>query len=144
MTDSLTADRPAGFWDAVRKDYAANVLSLAAICEKHELTRGQFNDAKAQLKWKRRYSSSPSRNTIINSLFRLIDRVTSNLEIQMSNAEGVVSDKEVNVLGQLVTMMGKLIDIQDSRAPKSPTRTTKQMTSIREKLAERIAELKRN
>ena len=144
MTDSLTADRPPGFWDEVHKDYAAGVLSLRAIYEKHGLTQGQFVYAKKQLRWNRRYSSAVTRKTIINSLFRLIDRLTTNLEIQMSNTEGVVSDKEVSVLGQLVTMMGKLIAIEDTQSPKRTARETKQMTSIREKLVERIAELKRN
>jgi hypothetical protein len=137
-------DRPAGYWDGVHKDYAAGVLSLHAIYEKHGLTQGRFNYAKKQYGWKRRYSSAVSRKTIINSLFRLIDGMTSNLEIQMSNNEGVVSDKEVGVLGQLVNMMGKLIDIEGSSSPKRTTRETKQMSSIREKLVERIAELKRN
>jgi len=116
VTDSRVADRPAAFWEEVRADYEAGKLTVRAIHAKHDLTPGEFNYAKDRLGWPRRYRTAVSRAMIINRLFRLIDRLTSNLEIEMSSAS----------------------------SPKRAVRETKQMTSIREKLVERIAELKRS
>jgi hypothetical protein len=139
MAESRLGDRPPAFWQAVEADYFASKLTLLQIRVKHNVTEGEFNHARAELGWKRRYETPASRKTILKRLFRLVDRLTTKLEEEMTTA----GEKEVGVLGRLVHTMGKLIEIEDATNRTATPRQTKDMHDIRSKLVARIAELKR-
>jgi len=139
MAESRLGDRPAAFWQAVGADYTASRLTLLQIRVKHDVTVGEFNNARKELGWQRRNKAPASRKTILKRLFRLVDRLTTKLEEEMTNA----GEKEVGVLGRLVHTMGKLIEIEDATNRTATPKQTKDMHDIRSKLVARIAELKR-
>jgi len=139
MDDGVLSGRPATFWENVGTDYAANELTILQICAKHDLTQGQFNYARLQFGWKRRYLSEVSRDRLIKRLFRLLDRMLETIEDNMAT----VTETEVNVLGKLVQSMGKLIEIDTATNIAATPRQTKDMHDIRRKLVARIEELKR-
>jgi hypothetical protein len=140
MAESRLADRTPAFWKEVEADYADNKLTLPALCEKHDLTLGEFNYAKLSLGWARRKATPVSRKTLIKRLFGLVDRMTAKLEEDMSNS----GEKEVNVLTRLVTTMGRLIEIEGATDKLATPKQTKDMHDIRNKLVQRIEELKRS
>jgi hypothetical protein len=139
MADGELAGRPASFWETVGIDYAANELTLLQIYRKYEITKGEFDHARQQLRWARRKTPQVNRETIIKRLFRLLDRMLERLEADMKT----VGETEVNVLGKLVQSMGKLIEIEAATNTRTTARQTKDMHDIRRKLVERIEELKR-
>ena len=140
MAESQMADRPIEFWERVGIDYAANELTILQLLAKHELTKGEFDYARAQLKWGRRKTPQVNRKLIIKRLFRLLDRMLEQLEADMTTT----GEKEVTILGRLVQSMGKLIEIEAATNIEATPRQTKDMHDIRRKLVERIEELKRN
>ena len=139
MAESRLADRPAAFWQGVAADYYESKLTLRQIYAKHDVTEGEFNHARKELGWKRRHEMPASRKTILKRLFRLVDRLTTKLEEEMTTA----GEKEAGVLSRLVHTMGKLIEIEDATNREATPKQTKDMHDIRSKLVARIAELKR-
>ena len=140
MAERRLADRLPDFWDAVGKDYYGTNLTILALCQKHGLTVGEFNDAKAQLDWRRRKVKKVSRDLLFSRLFRLLDQNIKQLEDQMT----ATGHKEVMVLNHLANTLGKLIEIEASAGKVSKGKQTKDMHDIRRKLVERIEDLKRN
>jgi len=139
MAESRLADRPAAFWDAVFVDYRGAELKLHEILQKHDLTQGEFNHARRELKWPTRKRQPLSRKTLIRRLFQLLEQMTLKLETNMEKA----GEKEAAVLGQLVRSMSKLIEIETATYEASTPKQSKQMHDIRSKLVARIQELKR-
>jgi hypothetical protein len=140
MTESRLADSNTEFWQAVHADYLGNTLTVRQILAKHGLTQGEFNHARSELNWTRRYLPQVNRRQIIKRLFRLLDRMLTKLENEMTDA----GEKEVAVLGKLIQSMGKLIEMEAATAETVSPRETREMLGIRSKLIARIAELKRN
>ncbi len=140
MAESRLADRNTEFWQAVHADYLANTLTVRQLLQKHGLTQGEFNHARSELNWTRRYLPQVNRRQIIKRLFRLVDRMLTKLENEMTNA----GEKEVAVLGRLIQSVGKLIEMETATASADNPREAREMHGIRSKLIARIAELKRN
>ena len=140
MVVSRLADRPPEFWDSVGKDYYGTNVTILALCQKYDLTIGEFNAAKAQLGWRRRKIKKVSRDLLISRLFRLLDQNIKQLEDQMT----ATGQKEVMVLNHLANTLGKLIEIETSAGKVGKPRQTKDMHDIRNRLVQRIEELKRN
>jgi hypothetical protein len=140
MAESRLADRPPEFWEEVGKEYYGTSQPVLALCQKHDLTLGEFNAAKAQLGWRRRKVKKVSRDLLISRLFRLLDQNIKQLEDEMTTT----GHKEVMVLNHLANTLGKLIEIEASAGKIGKPRQTKDMHDIRRKLVERIENLKRN
>ena len=139
MAEDDFGGRPMAFWERVGIDYAANELTILQIRAKYDLTQGEFNYARLQLKWTRRKTPQVNRKLIIRRLFRLLDKMLEKLEAEMTK----VGDEEVNVLGKLVYSVGKLIEIETATNDAATPRQTKDLHDIRRKLVARIEELKR-
>ena len=139
MAESRLADRPAAFWEAVLADYQGTKLKLREILQKHDLTQGEFNHARHELKWPPRKRQPLSRKTLIKRLFQLLEQMILKLETNMEKA----GETEAAVLGQLVRSMSKLIEIETATNAATTPRQSKQMNDIRSKLVARIQELKR-
>lgn len=139
MAEDEFGGRPMAFWERGGIDYAANELTILQIRAKYDLTQGQFNYARQQLKWTRRKTPQVNRKLIIKRLFRLLDKMLEKLEAEMTK----VGEQEVNVLGRLVQAMGKLIEIETAAHVQTSPRDTKDLHDIRRKLVARIEELKR-
>ena len=84
---------------------------------------------------------STSRAEIIKRLFKLLSRQITLLEDAMDKKP---SDAEVAVLDRLVGTLGKLIVIETRNKRPSRARQSKEMENVRNKLVERIEQLKRS
>jgi hypothetical protein len=136
-----TDDRPPVDWAAVRADYEAEKEPVAAICAKFGVTKSQVSwRVKTQL-WKQRNTTSHvSRPQIIKRMFRVLELQLVALEGNM----GQTGEKEVAVLGKLASTLEKLIDIDNAAAAVAkPKAQRKDIEELRNKLAQRIAQLKR-
>jgi hypothetical protein len=81
-----------------------------------------------------------TRRSMIVRMFRLMNKVMDQMEKNLT----ISTDKDVDLLGRLVTTLGKLIEIERVAGTSAAPRQDKEMLDIRNKLAQRIAELKRS
>jgi hypothetical protein len=139
LADDRLAERTPEYWDAVGRDYYDTNLPILALCTKHDLTAAEFRRARDQLGWRRRHVPKISRSVLINRMFRLLDRGIKQLEDTMTTT----GHQEVMVLNHLANTLGKLIEIEGSANKRATPRQTRDMHDIREKLVQRIEELKR-
>ena len=141
MADGAAADRSPAFWETVGIDYAANELTILQLCGKYEITQGQFNYAKLQLRLgPAKHAAGQPGQDHQAAVQTAGPHAGENWKTEMTT----VSETEVNVLGKLVQSMGKLIEIEATTNVEATPRQTKDMHDIRRKLVERIAELKRS
>lgn len=87
-------------------------------------------------------TSTPSRARLIGQMFRVLGRQITQLESEHMTQIG---DKEVALLGNMVRSLDKLIELDNEEKAKKPRRTSsRQIGDLREKLAARIDQLKRD
>jgi hypothetical protein len=126
--------RPPAEWQAIRIAYETTRESIASLCARYHLSaRTLYERAKKEAWAPRHQPARLDRAGIIGRMFRLLDRQILHLEHNMT-ATGE----------KLASTLEKLIDIEaatDTPAA-GPTRR-KDMTDLRDKLAERIEQLKR-
>lgn len=125
-------------WDLVAIDYCYPHLTIAALCRKHRITRGELMLRAARHKWKTLRADDTDRLILIWMLFGVMERQIGHLEETEMTPSG---EKEAAVLGKLATTLEKLIDIEDKS--KAPAGTGENMQELRNKLAQRIDNLKR-
>jgi len=126
-------------WDLVQIDYRYGRLTIAAICRKHGITRGDLLLRAARHRWQTLRTDDTDRDILIGLMLGVLERQITHLENVEMTATG---DKEVVVLGKLASTLEKLIDIED-RA-KAPAGQGEDMQALRTKLARRIENLKRS
>ena len=134
-----TDDKPPVDWAAVRADYETGEETLAVIAARHGTTPSALSwRAKKQL-WPSRYrTGNVDRPQIIKRMFRVLELQVLALEGNMEQT----GEKEVAVLGKLASTLEKLIDIDNAASATKP-RARKDIEELRNKLAQRIAQLKR-
>jgi len=126
-------------WQAVRTDYEDGNDSLEEICRRYSITRSGIAWRVRQQLWSpRRSQPEAQRPLIIKRMFRLLERQIKQLEENMTET----GEKEVAVLGKLASTLEKLIDIDKAESPPKPPAQRKDMQELRNKLAQRIAQLK--
>jgi len=126
-------------WQAVRTDYEDGNGSLEEICRRYSITRSGIAWRVRQQLWSpRRSQPEAQRPLIIKRMFRLLERQIKQLEENMTET----GEKEVAVLGKLASTLEKLIDIDKAASPPKPPAQRKDMQGLRNKLAQRIAQLK--
>jgi len=126
-------------WQAVRTDYEDGNDSLEEICRRYSITRSGIAWRVRQQLWSpRRSQPEAQRPLIIKRMFRLLERQIKQLEENMTET----GEKEVAVLGKLASTLEKLIDIDKAASPPKPPAQRKDMQELRNKLAQRIAQLK--
>jgi hypothetical protein len=133
-------DNPApGFdWVRVRHGYEVGRMTIKALCTKYGVTADAIQQERERSGWRRRRIATPNRSSLINRMFRLLDRQITQLEETMAKS----GDKEVAVLGNLARTLEKLIEIDDAEQPKRSTKAhSKDMQDIRRKLEKRIDDL---
>ncbi|MEP7241648.1 MAG: hypothetical protein ABI697_12250 [Devosia sp.] len=139
MAESRLGDRLPAFWEAVGKDYYDDQLTLLALCSKHDLTVAEFQQARMAMGWTRRKTRKVSRKLLINRMFKLLDRSIKQLEVTMTTT----GYQEVMVLNHLANTLGKLIDIEAGALKLAKPQKAREMHDIRNRLVQRIEELKR-
>lgn len=155
MTASSLADKPPEFWEAVGYDYYDG-LALRQICTRHHISLGQFNLAQAELGWRRRKTKQVSRERLIRRMFALLDTSVTQVEAQMRisttpadpkkpipKPTATKTTREALVLNRLAMTLGKLIDLETETVAEKKPRQTRQMLDVRDRLVQRIEELKR-
>lgn len=127
-------------WAAIRTAYEAGVDSLPEISRTYGITTSAISWRARRQLWAPRYrTTTVDRPLIITRLFRLLERQIIELEKNMKET----GEKEVAVLGKLVSTLEKLIDIDKAASPPKPVAQQKDIRDLRNKLAQRIAQLKR-
>ena len=136
---ATAAPRPEGpNWDIVAEDYRWGRLTIPAICRKHGVARHELLQRAARNKWKTLRDAGTDREILIGMMLGVLEQQIGHLErIEMTQS----GEKEVAVLGKLATTLEKLIDIEDRSKPRIGA--GENMQEIRNKLAQRIENLKR-
>jgi hypothetical protein len=129
---------PGPNWDLIAVDYLYEHITIQALCRKHRITRGELLYRATRHKWKTLRGSYTDRGILIGMMLGVLELQIGHLEeVQMTKT----GEKEVAVLGKLATTLEKLIDIEDKS--RRPAGTGEDMQEIRNKLARRIENLKR-
>jgi len=127
-------------WKAVRAAYEVPGETIAAIAKRFGTSTRAIHKHALDEGWSRRYEGRQvDRSGIITRMFRVLQRQIVFMEENMTQA----GEKEVAVLGKLASTLEKLIQIDDAAAEKPKPANTKEMTNLRNRLAERIEQLKR-
>ena len=136
-----SSPRSSGEWQDIRYAYEATDEPVLDLCARHGLSvRTLYERARIEAWTPRHQPAAVDRIGIINRMFSLLDRQILHLERNMT----ATGEKEVAVLGKLASTLEKLIDIENaSAAHKAKAMPRKDITDLRNKLAERIEQLKR-
>ena len=82
--------------------------------------------------------------TTVRRLLRLVHAMVRKLELEMKEGKmSELGEKEASILYRLTTTMGRLIDLEASAGKSTEAAETREMQDIRNKLLQRIDELKR-
>lgn len=147
--NEAAADADRAKWALIRIEYESGQGTQASICLKHGITQSQLNWRIKRDLWVRRYRSKVvDRAQIIVRMFRLLERQVMDFETEMnemSRTERRSGEKEAALLGKLAGNLEKLAALDLRMTAKEPgRRQTRQMQDIRNKLIERIEQLKRD
>lgn len=127
-------------WNAIRADYEGTEATVADICASHGVARAQFYRMRAASAWRLRKSHAPKdRPAIIARMFRVFERQLENLEGDMKTT----GEKEAAILGKLASTLEKLIEIDNTEGRKPQQKQSRDIETLRAKLAERIDQLTR-
>jgi hypothetical protein len=135
-------------WARVRADYDLK-LSHRKLAEKHGVPISTLKDKIKQELWPpRRRSRLVDRPVIITRMFRVLELQVKDLETEMAemarNAKRS-GEKEVALLGKMAVNLDKLMELDRAAGEGRRTRQrTKDMQDIRNRLIERIEQLKRD
>jgi hypothetical protein len=135
--------KPPVDWAAARVDYEADAAvggTTTEIARRYHISTKTLANRAIEFGWRRRnMRHQVDRGAIIARMFHVLDRQIVQLEQNMTET----GEKEVAVLGKLASTLEKLIDIDNAAKPAKPAQQRKDIQELRNKLAERIAQLKR-
>lgn len=129
-------------WDAVRAEYEAGKVPISEIAARHGVSRSGINARVKAKGWQMRKPTvgHTQRTTLIRRMFRVLERQLNLLDEEMTS----VSNTEVTMLGNLVRSLDKLIDLDNAeRKIEKTKRPSAEMAAIKQRLAERMAEIER-
>jgi hypothetical protein len=136
-------------WRRVKADYDTKQYTQLQLSKMHGVTLSALKHRIKTHLWEPRYRSKQiDRPQIIARLFRILELQVKDLEMEMNEMAQSArrsGDKEVTLLGRLAGNVGKLMEL-DAQVPhkRRGAQRTKQMEDIRNKLVERIEQLKRS
>lgn len=125
----------------VRADYEADRLLIRQVCRTYEITASELRTAIVRGNWKRRNKRSIQPGSLTRCMFRLLEQQLSDLEGMTAS----IGEKEVSLLGKLAGTLSNLIAIENKPlgGVQRRKRQTREMVDIRNRLIERIEQLKR-
>jgi len=120
----------------VRADYEARTKKVSDILAEYDIISDDLYARIETEDWRRRTKPhSPTRQTLIVKLFRILERKIEQVEMTMDQP----LDKEVAILGNLTRNLEKLIELDLMEKSRRGTGTKRaDMDSMREKLVKRI------
>lgn len=80
---------------------------------------------------------------MIERLLKLVDAMVGKLETEMKKTDSKVGEPETAILMRLANSMTKLIELEAAGGQAESEAETREMQDIRDKLLQRIDELKR-
>lgn len=137
MTDKSERD-----WRAIRFDYEHSELTVTEIEERYDVSRPTLYAHAGREEWAlRRPSRQTGRKALIHRLIVMLERQIRHLEINMSGSD----EKEVTLLGNMARTLEKLIDLdRKNEGDKPDKKRDREIDDLRQKLADRIDQLRKN
>jgi len=126
-------------WAALEADYLNRSILRRDICDKYKFSSSTLTMIVRVKRWRWRAPKPINRHDIIDKLFRLLEGQIEELELNM----GKMGTAEVTALSRLVTSLGRLIEIKDAESKKIKAPERRQMSAIKDRLLERIEQLRR-
>jgi len=134
-------DEDGGFdWAPVRAAYAADEMTLNAICEKYGLTREALQRHAQRARWNdmkqpRTHDDVKMIERLMWSVERLITRMGT---MELDNTDG---SREAAALGRLVVTLDKMIALRDRKIKAPETQPSREMVELRQRIGRRLEEL---
>lgn len=127
-------------WAPVRAAYAADELTINAICEQFGITREALLLQARRSRWddlKRPRTSDDVKliERLLWSVERLIARMGT---IDLDNTDG---SKEAAALGRLVVTLDKMIALRERKIKAPEAQPSREMVELRQRIGRRLEEL---
>lgn len=129
--------RRAPDWDAIRAEYEGREFLPAMICQRHGVTPAQLRYRREQEGWPLIRSRRPRREELVTRMLRVLAGQVEELE-KMTD---MPIDKRAKMLAEQVRTMDRLIEKGAAQRNVEPP-SRKDMTDLRAKLVERLAQFK--
>jgi hypothetical protein len=124
--------------EAIHADYDDRSFSVGEVCTRNEVSRAQLYWLVRSLDWRRRSPKAVDKHDLTQRLLRLLEDQVRKLEKTMMDNE----KEQSAVLGKLSATLDRLIATDRATAPRRrPARESKLIEEIRQKVAERLAQL---
>lgn len=139
MVEKLGDD--GGFdWKPVRAAYAADEMTLNAICEEFGLTREALQERARRNRWDdmerpRTHDDVKLIERLMWSVERLIARLGT---MDLDNTDG---SKEAAALGRLVVTLDKMIALRERKIKAPEAAPSREMVELRQRIGRRLEEL---
>ncbi|KKB09032.1 hypothetical protein [Devosia chinhatensis] len=130
--------RKAPDWKAIRAEYEGRQFEPAVICQRHGVTISQLRYRRQCEGWLSQRERRPKEAVLVARMLKVLERQIRDLE--MAKDEPV--EKRTNTLATQVKTLDKLIELGAAERNVEPA-TRKDMTDIRAKLAQRLAQSRR-
>ncbi|MFC3704571.1 hypothetical protein ACFOOL_07360 [Devosia honganensis] len=132
-----TGPRAAPDWETIRAEYEGKLFHPEVICQRHGITTSQLRYRRERGGWSS-ITARPTRQAdLVMRMMRLLERQLGQLERAMKEPV----DKRVNTLAVQVRTLDKLIELGAAARNVEPA-SRKDMTDLRAKLVERLAQYK--
>lgn len=127
-------------WMPVRAAYAADEMTINAVCEKFGITREALEARARHNRWDeigrpRTHDDIKLIERLMWGLERLITRMGS---IDLDNTDG---SKEAAALGRLVATLDRMIALRERKIKPPETQPSREMVELRKRIGRRLEEL---
>ncbi|KFC65040.1 hypothetical protein FF80_02890 [Devosia sp. LC5] len=124
-------------WAAVQRDHEHNNGTQKEICARHGITIAQLRFRRERQGWRLRSTRDVDLRLLINRMLRVLEKQVRNLEKTMTEPV----DKSAALLGTMAKTLEKLMELETANRGRQPAQK-KEMSDLRNKLAQRIEQLK--
>ena len=124
-------------WAAIRAEYEGRHFLPAVICKRHGITTSQLRYRREQEGWPSIRARRPRTTDLAARMLRLLEKQIRELE----QATDMPIEKKTKLLAEQVRTMDRLIAKGAAKRNVEPP-TRKDMTDLRAKLVERLAQFK--
>ncbi len=134
--------RPKADWAAIRADYEADILTVTEITDKYHVSGPTLYDHAERENWTLRHPARlMGRKVLVKRLMAMLERQVAHLEARMTGSD----DNEVALLGHLARTLEKLVALDNKEeTPKPDDKRRRDIDLLRQKLADRIEQLRDN
>lgn len=124
-------------WAAVQRDHEHNYGTQKEICARYGITIAQLRFRRERQGWQLRATREVDLRLLIYRMLRALEKQVRNLEKTMNDPV----DKSAMTLGTMTKTLEKLMALETANRTRQPTQK-KEMSDLRNKLAQRIEQLK--